>query len=174
MARVDYWNHNVHYQPVILAAVPANCGQALEVGCGDGMLACKLADRCAEVTGIDRDARMIALARERALRQRPAPGPVSFAEADFLAYPLTEAGFDFVCANTSLHHMDFEAALAAMARVPRDDLGPGPRDRSPAAPRRALSPSPAVALRPALDQAGRSLSLARRDRAARDPRQFGV
>jgi hypothetical protein len=40
MARVDYWNHNVHYQPAILAAVPANCGQALEVGCGDGMLAC--------------------------------------------------------------------------------------------------------------------------------------
>jgi ubiquinone/menaquinone biosynthesis C-methylase UbiE len=123
MARVDYWNHNVHYQPVILAAVPANCGQALEVGCGDGMLACKLADRCAEVTGIDRDARMIALARERALRQRPAPGRVSFAEADFLAYPLTEAAFDFVCANTSLHHMDFEAALAAMARV----LRPGGR-----------------------------------------------
>jgi len=28
MARVDYWNHNVHYQPAILAAVPANCGQA--------------------------------------------------------------------------------------------------------------------------------------------------
>ena len=29
MVRVDYWNHNVHYQPVILAALPANCGQAL-------------------------------------------------------------------------------------------------------------------------------------------------
>ena len=24
-ARVDYWNHNVHYQPVILGAAPANC-----------------------------------------------------------------------------------------------------------------------------------------------------
>jgi len=33
MARADYWNHNVHYQPVILGAVPAGCGAALEVGC---------------------------------------------------------------------------------------------------------------------------------------------
>ena len=32
----DYWNHNVHYQPLILAAVPLDCGSALDVGCGDG------------------------------------------------------------------------------------------------------------------------------------------
>jgi ubiquinone/menaquinone biosynthesis C-methylase UbiE len=121
MARVDYWNHNVHYQPVILGMVPAGCGAALEVGCGDGLLACRLAERCAEVTAIDQDARMIALARERARRQ--AAGNVTFAEADFLACPVPEASFDFACANTSLHHMDFAAALAAMARA----LRPGGR-----------------------------------------------
>lgn len=121
MARFEYWNHNVHYQPVILRAVPADCGSALEVGCGDGMLACRLAECCAEVTAIDRDARMIALARERAHGQ--APGRVRFTEADFLAYPLAAASFDFVCANTALHHMDFGAALTALARV----LRPGGR-----------------------------------------------
>ena len=116
-ARVGYWNHNVHYQPVILAAVPPGCGPALDVGCGDGMLACRLADRCAEVTGIDRDPRMIALARARA------DGRARFIEADFLTCPFEAASFDFVCANTSLHHMDFTAALTAMARV----LRPGGR-----------------------------------------------
>jgi ubiquinone/menaquinone biosynthesis C-methylase UbiE len=121
MARVDHWNHNVHYQPVILRAVPPDCGAALEVGCGDGLLARRLAERCAEVTAIDRDARMIALARERARGQ--APGRVTFSEADFLAYPLADASFDFVCANTALHHMDFGAALTALARV----LRPGGR-----------------------------------------------
>ena len=120
-AQVEYWNHNVHYQPVILRAVPADCGAALEVGCGDGLLACRLAERCAEVIAVDRDARMIALARERA--QRQAPGRVTFAEADFLACSLPAASFDFACANTSLHHMDFAAALAAMARA----LRPGGR-----------------------------------------------
>jgi hypothetical protein len=43
MARPGYWNHNVHYQPVILRAVPPGCGAALEVGCGDGLLASRLA-----------------------------------------------------------------------------------------------------------------------------------
>ena len=56
----DYWNQNVHYQPVILNAVPPGCGAAIDVGCGDGLLACKLAARCAAVTGIDKDAPMIA------------------------------------------------------------------------------------------------------------------
>ena len=122
MARAGYWNHNVHYQPVILAAVPAGCGPALDVGCGDGMLACRLADRCDEVTGIDRDPRMIALARSREHGARE-HGRTRFIEADFLTHPFPAASFDFVCANTSLHHMDFAAALTVMARV----LKPGGR-----------------------------------------------
>ena len=121
MARADYWNHNVHYQPVILRAVPPGCGAALEVGCGDGLLASRLAERCAEVTAIDRDARMIALARSRA--QAAGPGRMTVVEADYLACPMADSSFDFACANTSLHHMDFTAALAAMARA----LRPGGR-----------------------------------------------
>ena len=120
MDRDGYWNHNVHYQPVILRAVPPGCGPALDVGCGDGMLACRLAERCTKVTGIDRDDRMIALARQRAQAHS---GQVTFVAADFLAYPWAEASFDFVCANTSLHHMDFAVALTTMARV----LRPGGR-----------------------------------------------
>ena len=121
MARADYWNHNVHYQPVILGAVPPGCGPALDVGCGDGLLACRLTDRCAQVTGIDRDPRMIAQARARA--RVSAGARVHFIEADFLAYDFPAASFDFVCANTSLHHMDFAAALTKLARI----LRPGGR-----------------------------------------------
>jgi ubiquinone/menaquinone biosynthesis C-methylase UbiE len=117
MAQADYWNHNVHYQPVILNAVPPGCGPAVDVGCGDGMLACRLAERCVEVTGIDRDPRMIALARARAVEH------VHFIQADFLAHSLQAASYDFVCANTSLHHMDFTAALTELARI----LRPGGR-----------------------------------------------
>src|SRR5579862_2818194 len=104
MAQVGYWNHNVHYQPVILNAVPPGCGSALDVGCGDGLLAGRLAQRCAQVTGIDRDQRMIARARAAGYAR------VTFIEPDFLAWPFEAASFDFVCANTSLHHMDFTAA----------------------------------------------------------------
>src|SRR5581483_11107136 len=113
-----YWNHNIHYQPVILDAVPDGCGAALEVGCGDGLLAQRLAARAAAVTAIDADAGMIALARERTSASH-----VRFVHADFLACPIEAASFDFACANTALHHMDFAAALRAMARA----LRPGGR-----------------------------------------------
>jgi SAM-dependent methyltransferase len=115
----EYWNHNVHYQRVILDAVPVGCGAAVDVGCGDGLLARKLAARCAAVTGIDQDERIIDVATERG-RTVPA---VSFVQGDFLAYPFEDASFDFACANTALHHMDFGAALVKMARI----LRPGGR-----------------------------------------------
>ena len=57
VARADYWNHNVHYQPVILRArCRAGCGAALEVGCGDGLLCARQARRPA-LRGGDRDRR---------------------------------------------------------------------------------------------------------------------
>lgn len=114
-----YWNHNVHYQRVILDAVPVGCGPAIDVGCGDGLLARKLAALCASVTGIDRDPPIMARARATT----PALSNVTYIEDDFLACPLREASFDFACANTSLHHMDFAAALGKMAAV----LRPGGR-----------------------------------------------
>jgi ubiquinone/menaquinone biosynthesis C-methylase UbiE len=77
------------------------------------LLAGRLAGRCQQVTGIDRDPHMITLARTQAYPR------VAFIEADFLTYPFEAASFDFVCANTSLHHMDFTAALTAMARLLR-------------------------------------------------------
>jgi SAM-dependent methyltransferase len=114
-----YWNHNVHYQQVILDAVPDGCGAALDVGCGDGLLVRKLARQCTAVTGIDRDEPILARAREHA----SSPANVTYVEGDFLKHPFGEASFDFACANTALHHMDFGEALAKMARI----LRPGGR-----------------------------------------------
>ena len=116
MPRSAYWNHNLHYQPVILNAVPPGCQTALDIGCGDGLLAARLAERCTQVTGIDRDPAMITTARSQHLAAR-----ITFVQADFLDYPFRKESFDFVCANTSLHHMEFTAALARAA----DLLRPG-------------------------------------------------
>lgn len=137
-----YWNHNVHYEPVILGAVPPGCAAALEVGCGDGRLLRALAARCLEVTGIDSDARMVSLAR----RNCAGMPNVAVIERDFLAQPFRKESFDFACANTVLHHMDFRAALRAL----RDLVRPGGRiavvglgrDTFPADLPRALAASP--------------------------------
>jgi 2-polyprenyl-3-methyl-5-hydroxy-6-metoxy-1,4-benzoquinol methylase len=66
MARADRrWNHNTHYYPLVLAAVPDGCRRALDVGCGEGMLARELAARVPQVVGIDKHEPSIALAREQ-------------------------------------------------------------------------------------------------------------
>ncbi|WSX58418.1 class I SAM-dependent methyltransferase [Streptomyces sp. NBC_00986] len=68
-----YWNHNVHYHPVVVDAVPDSCRAALDVGCGDGLLARKLASRAGFVTGVDRSPQMIRLARARTYRRKTSP-----------------------------------------------------------------------------------------------------
>ncbi|MFD7103429.1 class I SAM-dependent methyltransferase [Streptomyces celluloflavus] len=75
-----YWNHNVHYHRLVLDAVPDGCGRALDIGCGDGLLVRKLAGRAREVTGVDRSADMIRVAREHGGRSPNA----AFLRADFM------------------------------------------------------------------------------------------
>jgi 2-polyprenyl-3-methyl-5-hydroxy-6-metoxy-1,4-benzoquinol methylase len=112
-----YWNTNVARHPGILRAVPERCGDALDVGCGDGLLARKLAERAKRVTGIDKSPEMIACARESAAGHPQ----LTFIEGDFLTAELPGAQYDFVCSVTTIHHMDFEAALIRM----RELLRPG-------------------------------------------------
>jgi SAM-dependent methyltransferase len=113
-----YWNHNVHYHGVVLDAVPDGCGAALDVGCGDGLLARKLAARAGSVTGVDRSPEMIRLAGKNA------PANVTFQEADYLDdTSLAEGAYDFVSAVAVAHHMRFQDALERLVRL----LAPGGR-----------------------------------------------
>ncbi|WP_329326841.1 class I SAM-dependent methyltransferase [Streptomyces luteogriseus] len=114
MVTDPYWNHNVHHHPAVLAAVPDGCRTALDAGCGDGLLARKLAARSASVTGVDRSPEMIELARGHA----GVPGNVAYLEADYLAYgALPERAYDFVSAVAVVHHAPFEEAVTRLARL---------------------------------------------------------
>ena len=122
MTVTDYWNHNVAHHARIVAAMPPHCRAALDVGSGDGLLARKLAARADRVVALDASAAMAALARERT-----AGLDVEVIEADFLRSVrdgvLPRHSFDFVCTVATLHHMDPEAGLRALA----DLLRPGGR-----------------------------------------------
>ncbi|UQI46056.1 class I SAM-dependent methyltransferase [Streptomyces sp. HU2014] len=118
----EVWNHNVHYHRLVLAAVPPGCAAALDVGCGDGLLARALASRARVVTGVDRSGEMIRQARAGGGRWPS----VRFVEADFLDPPpgvLEEGGYGFVSAVAVVHHVAFAEALGAMAAL----LAPGGR-----------------------------------------------
>jgi SAM-dependent methyltransferase len=118
MTTEEYWNHNVHYHPVVLDAVPEGCRTALDVGCGDGLLAAKLAARAESVTGVDRSAEMIRQARKRDV------GNVTFLEGDYLdGAALDEGGHDFVSAVAVIHHAPFDDAIDRLVGL----LAPGGR-----------------------------------------------
>ncbi|AVH23429.1 class I SAM-dependent methyltransferase [Nocardia cyriacigeorgica] len=105
-----YWNHNTHYHPWLIAQVPESARTALDVGCGDGLLASKLATRCESVLGVDVDGEIITSATT--------PANVRLAQADFRE--LNES-FDVVTAVATLHHVPLGEGLAAL----RDLVAPG-------------------------------------------------
>ncbi|MFG1709940.1 class I SAM-dependent methyltransferase [Nonomuraea sp. M3C6] len=117
-----YWNHNVHYQRLVMTLVPEGCERALDVGCGDGLLVSKLAARLPTVTGADRSAEAIAMAR----RQHGDLDNVTFVAADYLDDPkglLPEGKYDLVTAVAVIHHADFREAVNGLVRL----LAPGGR-----------------------------------------------
>lgn len=79
----EQWNHNVHYHDWILRQAPTSCIRALDVGCGDGILTEKLANKCSDVVGIDQSTEMIALATKRLAGR----DNVTLLQGDFLDYP---------------------------------------------------------------------------------------
>ena len=60
-----YWDHNAWYHGRLVRALPAYLNQVLDVGCGAGAFAARLATRARHVDAIDRAPHMVALARER-------------------------------------------------------------------------------------------------------------
>lgn len=108
------YNHNKHYADLLLRQVHSDCQNALDIGCGDGSFARRLADRFdISVTGIELSRAMI----ERAQAATGNP-KVQFIETDFMQYDFHDR-FDFITATASLHHMPFEPALEKMVSLLR-------------------------------------------------------
>ncbi|MFD5178289.1 class I SAM-dependent methyltransferase [Nocardia sp. NPDC058379] len=106
MSTDPYWNHNTQYHPWILDQVPAHARTALDIGCGDGLLARKLATRCDAVLGVDIDDDIIATA--------PAAPNVHLEQADFRDLDDT---FDMVTAVATLHHVPVRDGIAALRHL---------------------------------------------------------
>lgn len=86
--------------------------RVLDVGCGTGTLAAALAERAnAKVWGIDEDAAMLAVARERV------PGSVGLKQARAEQLPFRDAWFERVTFSLVVHLVDRPLAFAEARRV---------------------------------------------------------
>lgn len=108
----DRWNHNIHLHRVVLDAVPHGARRALDIGCGEGMLTCELAERVPEVVGIDLDEPSLALARQQG-------GTPTYVHGDVLTHPFEPGSFDLVASIATLHHLDARTGLRRMAELTR-------------------------------------------------------
>ena len=104
----DYWNHNTAYHPWLVAIAAEHRGDVLDVGCGDGLLAQRLARVSRSVTGIDPDPAAIGRAVDRLASLRH----VTVSQAGFEGYQAGERRFDLITFVASLHHMDLRSSLA--------------------------------------------------------------
>jgi predicted TPR repeat methyltransferase len=115
------WNHNEHFHGWILRNLPASRQAAVDVGCGTGVLAGKLASRFVRVTGIDADVGMANAASERLAGDRR----VSIKRCGFDAFAAAagDGEADLITMVAVLHHLDLDGTLAQIPRL----LAPGGR-----------------------------------------------
>ncbi|HEY5984994.1 MAG TPA: class I SAM-dependent methyltransferase [Streptosporangiaceae bacterium] len=108
------WNHNIHYYPLILAAIGNGARRALDVGCGDGLLAGQLWQAIPHVVAIDSDAAVLGRARHH-----DGGSGVEYLHGDFLTHDFEPASFDAIVSVAALHHMDAAVALGRMRQLLR-------------------------------------------------------
>jgi SAM-dependent methyltransferase len=102
------WDHNAYYHRLLLRQMPQRCRRVLDVGCGAGAFAARLARRSDQVDALDRSAEMIEEAKRRT------PGNVNCVLADVLADPLPGTDYDAIFSVSALHHMPLKDSLPVL------------------------------------------------------------
>ncbi|GIG54192.1 class I SAM-dependent methyltransferase [Demequina activiva] len=107
----ERWNHSIAYQRELSELIPETARTALDVGCGEGLLARELVKRGLAVTALDTDAASI----ERA-RAQLSDG-IDYRIADVMTEHLREHGFDVVTCVATLHHLDLDSGLRRLSEL---------------------------------------------------------
>lgn len=115
------WDHNEHFHGWIVRNLPAGRQAAVDVGCGTGVLAGRLAPTFGRVTGIDADEGMAAAATAR-LADDPRV-TILRCRFDSFAAAAGAGEADLITMVAVLHHLDLGDTLARIPRL----LAPGGR-----------------------------------------------
>jgi len=107
---------------VLDAVAPFEDERVLEIACGTGRFSVMLAERGADVTGIDISGAMLGQAREKA-RAAGVADAVEFMRGDAARLPFPDNAFDVSFAVRFFHLADTpETFLAEMRRVTREEI----------------------------------------------------
>ena len=106
----DGATHNDHYHNFLLRQLPAHFDNSLDIGCGTGSFARRLAERSQHVLALDLSPEMIRLARERSANF---PN-IDFQLADVLNLPFAVESFDCIATIATLHHLPLAEMMLKM------------------------------------------------------------
>ena len=101
------WTHNNHYHNFLLRHIRHDCQNALEVGCGTGAFARRLAARARHVVALDLSPEMIRVARSRSAEF----SNLEFQVADAASWDFPAAHFDCIATIATLHHLPLRAMI---------------------------------------------------------------
>ena len=101
LVSTDGATHNDHYHNFLLSHLPAHCDNSLDIGCGTGSFARRLAARSEHVLALDLSPEMIRIARERSANF----SNIDFRLADVLNLPFAAEHFDCIATVATLHHL---------------------------------------------------------------------
>jgi 2-polyprenyl-3-methyl-5-hydroxy-6-metoxy-1,4-benzoquinol methylase len=108
-----HWDHNAWYQARLLRALPMQMHEVLDVGCGAGSFATRLASRSCHVDAIDRAPHMVALARA------VVPANVDVRVEDVTTAHFPTDHYDAVTSISVLHHLELIKVLPRLAETLR-------------------------------------------------------
>ena len=110
-----YGGGSDRYEKFLARQIPSRAETILDVGCGMGRLAAKLAAPNRTIMGVDLSLEMIS----QASTLEDAAGQLVFRCGNFLDMEFPPGGFDCVISSASLHHMPTEKAIQQMLKLLR-------------------------------------------------------
>ncbi|MFE3765095.1 class I SAM-dependent methyltransferase [Streptomyces sp. NPDC059104] len=114
------FDHNDHYHRLLLRQVPQNCRTALDVGCGTGRFARRLAALGIEVDAFDSASEVIGAACAEPGEAAGGSRSPNFWVADLGDVDLPRGRYDFISCLASIHHLPFDTVVRL-----REALAPG-------------------------------------------------
>lgn len=106
---------NDHYHNFLLRHLPSNCHDVLEIGCGTGGFARRLAEHSQHVLAIDFSPEMIRIARERSTQfSNSKLSNIEFQLADVRNRDFPTNSFDCIASIATLHHLPYPEMLRKM------------------------------------------------------------